>query len=436
MSRRTLFQIGGAAGVLGALAACSSSGSSAGSTATPSADGASDISALANILGPIDSATSGKGTTFPLGAVVPLTGSSASYGVTETQVIKLAVKQIAALGGPTIDVSFKDAGQADATLGIAAARELGSAKTPAMLSSFGGNFGAMFPAMAQYEILSIDPGGGTGGPTGEGKPYFWGTISVEPEDQYGGIMKYIQAKMPNVKRFAQAGYDLGSARTTEIQQVLTKALATIGAELVYFGTFGIGATDYTNVLSQLQASNADASFLFSGGNDIVNYLRQYNQAGLTKPVFTDTYTPQILSNSGPAIRDVYFSLDNFSPNHPINPWAKYFATSFKNAYGVLPTQGSASYYEAVFIFWTLIQRVLKSGGDVMSGTDLQNALIADPTFDSVFGGSPTQVGKLILNTATHSPSFRPIGLNTYDTASQSFTLVAQYSIGGADFSLV
>jgi branched-chain amino acid transport system substrate-binding protein len=440
MSRRGLLQLGGAAGVLGVLAACSSSsGSSTGSTAqnlTPASGGSSDISQLAQIFAPIDPTNSGKGKTFPLGAVIPLTGSSASYGVTYSQSINLAVKQIAALGGPTIEVTYKDSGQGDATLGIAATRELGSAKVPAMVSSFGGNFGSMFPAMAQYEILSLDPGGGTGGPPGEGKPYFWGTISVEPEDQYGGIMKYIQAKMPNVKRFAQVGYDLGTARTNEIKQVLTQALSTIGAELVYFGTFAIGATDYTDVLSKLQASNADASFLFSGGNDIVNYLKQYNQVGLDKPVFTDTYTSQILSDSGPAIKLVYFSLDEFDGQHPVNPWAKYFVTSFKEAYGLLPVQSAANNYETVFIFWTLIQRVLKNGGDIMSGTDLQNALIADPTFLSVHGGTPTQVGKLTFNTTTHSPSYRPIGLYTYDPTSASFTLVAQYSIGGQDFSLV
>jgi branched-chain amino acid transport system substrate-binding protein len=440
MSRRSMLQIGGAAGLLGALAACSSSsGSSSGSAAqnlTPSAGAASDISTLGQILGPVNAATSGKGKTFPLGAVIPLTGSSASYGVTYTQAINLAVKQIAALGGPTIKVSYKDTGAGDATMGIAATRELGASKVPAMLSSFGGDFGALFPAMAQYKILSLDPGGGTGGPPGEGKPYFWGTISVEPEDQYGGIMKYIQAKMPNVKRFAQAGYDLGTARTAEIKQVLTKALATIGVELAYFGTFAVGATDYTDVLSQLQASNADASFLFSGGTDIVNYLRQYSQAGLNKPVFTDTYTTQILTDSGPAIQDVYFSLDEFDSQDPINPWAKYFTTSFKNAYGILPVQSAASNYEAVFIFWTLIQRVLQNGGNIMSGTDLQNALIADPTFNSVYGGTATQLGKLTFNTTTHSPSYRPIGLYTYSTGTNSFTLVAQCSIGGADFKLV
>jgi branched-chain amino acid transport system substrate-binding protein len=438
MSRRALLQWGGAAGLLGALAACSSSPSSTVSNTgnvTPSAGAASDISQLAQILGPIDPATSGKGKTFPLGAVIPLTGASASYGVTYMQAINLAVKQIKALGGPTFDVIYKDAGQADPTLGIAATRQLGAAKVPAMLSSFGGNFGSMIPSMAQYKILSIDPGGGTGGPPGEDKPYFWGTISVEPEDQYAGIMKYIQAKMPNVKRFAQVGYDLGSARTNEIKSVLTKALATIGVELVYFGTFAIGTTNYTDVLSKLQASNADASFLFSGGEDIVNYLRQYDQVGLDMPIFTDTYTTEILTDSGPAIKNVYFSLDEFDGQDPISPWAKYFVKSFDKAYGVLPVQSAGNNYEATFIFWALIQRVLKNGGNILSGTDLQNALIADPTFPSVCGGTPTQDGTLVFNTTTHSPSGRPIGLYTYDSSAKSFTLVAEYNIGGKDFKL-
>ena len=429
MDRRSLLKFGAAAGALTVI------GTSLAWEGTSSASTASEIKSLKKVLGPFHPKYTGKGLNFGMGAVVPLTGSSASYGIVESQAINLAVSQIKAMGGPHINVIYEDAGQASATLGVSAVRALGADHVPAMVSSFGGNFGAMFPEIAQYKILSIDPGGGTGGPTGEGKPYFWGTISIEPEDQYGGIVQYIKAKMPNVTKFAQVGYDLGTARNTEIQAVLTAALATINVDLVYFGLFPIGATDYTDVLSKLQASGAEASFLFSGGTDIVNYLKQYSQIGLTQPIFTDTTTPQIQSDSGPAIADVYFSLDQFQPNAPSNQWAKVFVETFKGRYHELPTNSAASYYETTFIFWWLIQRVLKKHGNIYSGRQLQDALVALPVFPSVHGGTSRELGVLRLNTKTHSPSRRPIGLYTWNTSKNVFDIVASYNIAGADFKL-
>jgi ABC-type branched-subunit amino acid transport system substrate-binding protein len=99
----------GAAGVFAPafLAACGSDKKSTGSGATTTAGGGGGGGAtgnLASILKIDPNGKNGKGVDFSMASVLALTGSGSFYGKTMTSGIELAVKHIAAAGGPNFKV--------------------------------------------------------------------------------------------------------------------------------------------------------------------------------------------------------------------------------------------------------------------------------------------------------------------------------------------
>ena len=129
---------------VGLMAGCSSSTNSseaAGSTeatanapaASAAATEAADPCNLLTLLG-ISPEESLAGETLNLGAVLPLSGGGEkAYGKSMTEGLNLAVEEIAASGGPTMNFEIKDNGTADPQKSVTAINELGTAGVPAIL---------------------------------------------------------------------------------------------------------------------------------------------------------------------------------------------------------------------------------------------------------------------------------------------------------------
>jgi ABC-type branched-subunit amino acid transport system substrate-binding protein len=85
--------------------------------------------------------------------------------------------------------------------------------------------------------------------------------------------------------------------------------------------------------------------------------------------------------------------------------------AYRAKYNKDPEYYGSNYYEQVFVFWELVKRVIASGGDPSDPKALQDALMADPKFKSVYGGSATAVGEVTFDTTDHSIS-KPMGVFT------------------------
>lgn len=432
VSRRSLLRVAGLGGFAAAaaplLAACgSSAGGGSGSSA---GTGGASASELLSILGISKSEVAG-GMSFPLGAVLPLTGPGSFYGKVQGNGLKLAVAHTKAAGGPDFQVNFQDNKSGDAQAGVSAVRQLGSAGVQACLSSYVGDIGAMLPGVAQYKMLTLDGGGGTSD-FAQGQPYFWGMKAIEPDDYYIGAVKYWQAKNPSVKRVYLVALDQGKINAV-VQANFVKALATAGMKLAGFEATPIGTTDFSTTITHLKAANPDAVFTFLVGLDSGYFMKDFAAAGLSLPVIGAEYTTDALKVSAGAYDHFMFSTDWFDPKTQVNPLARYFVKSYVKAYGEQPDYYAANYYEDTLALWDLIRRVKAKGADPNNGTALQDALTASPVFKSVYGGDASTVGTLTLNLKTHSVATRP--LSVLACQGSTVTTVATYQLGGADFKL-
>jgi branched-chain amino acid transport system substrate-binding protein len=162
-------------------------------------------------------------------------------------------------------------------------------------------------------------------------------------------------------------------------------------------------------------------------------MKQFVNAGLTMPVIGAEAVPDAAKVAGSAYDNYLFATDWFDASKPTNPWSKLFLKSFVKEFNEEPEIYAANYYEDAFAIWDLIRRVLAKGGNVNSGEELQNALIANPKFKSVYGGNATEVGTIELDTKTHTVTKRALGVYKYNNGKP--IELATFGIGGVDFKL-
>lgn len=402
VSRRRLLQVFGAAALASPLlAAC---GGSDGKT--PTAADLGDVGAkLKTILG--DSGKLGTVGSIEISGIWPLTGQGSVYGDYQTKGWLLGTKHIKEWSGLDIKTNILDHKSGDPAAGTAAARKAGEAGSPFFPSSYIFDFGAIAPACAQYKMLSLDGGGGTG-PAAKGIPYLYGFRAGWPQDPQPGMTKYLRETFPDKKKWAVISWDAGDAYVTPLKQAMQETYAKYDVDLVAFEVARIGDTNYDAVVQKVKAANPDVVVLLTGGTDCGYQAKAIQRAGLNATVLCSEYTPDAIQIAGPAYKDWYFGYDFLNVNNPTNDWTSLFIDAFRTEYGKDPINYSAAYYCQAFAYAELMKRTLDKGGDVKDGAQYIPALEENPTFKHVYGGSGSTLGELTIDLTTHSPSAIPM----------------------------
>ena len=421
-----------------ATTAAPSSGTTAAPSSATTGGGAPSGSAgqqLATMLKIDPSGKNGKGVTWQMGAVLALTGNGSFYGKTMSRGIDLAVKHIAAAGGPNIKVIYKDHKSGDPQAGIQAMTELGTSHVPAKLASYADDLYVMLPLTAKYKCFTLDGGGGTG-TSAQGKPYFWGCRAITPNDTLGGLFKYIKAKTPSVKTIGIAGWDVGAASDAATLATSKKAIADAG--LTYNGLYELfppNTTDYSATLSKISAKEPDVLLLGVYGQDPGFFINQAQTASLKSTVYGFEFTPDGVNASKGAYDNAgwNFTYDYFDPASVPNPLGKLFVSEFTSAYGTPPDFYAANYYEDTLGMWDLMRRVLAKGGDINSGAALEAEMVANPSLTTVYGGTATTIDTFTCDPVTHTPTKREMGVFRYQH--KKVTPLAYFNIGATDFRL-
>ncbi len=145
----------------------------------------------------------------------------------------------------------------------------------------------------------------------------------------------------------------------------------------------LGQKDYAAEIATLRSAKPDAVFFFLPGGMGISFIKQYNQAGLTKeiPLFGPAFSfdQTILSAVGKAALGAMNSSQwNKDINNPAN---KRFVDDFKKAYGRLPSLYASQGYDTA----RLIGSAIKAVGGNMSKKDAFREALRKADFESVRG---------------------------------------------------
>jgi branched-chain amino acid transport system substrate-binding protein len=144
----------------------------------------------------------------------------------------------------------------------------------------------------------------------------------------------------------------------------------------------VNQPDYSAELSQLQAAQPDAVYVFYPGGMGVNFVKQYRQAGLLGKIPLISVST-IDGTTLPALKELAVGAITSAPYSPDLPNSQntQFVAAFSKKYGRVPSMYAAQSYDAANLIDTALATVK---GDVSDSKALRQALAA-AKFQSVRG---------------------------------------------------
>lgn len=366
---------------------------------------AADVAVIQKIFGPGGKAA-GQGLTIPVGTLLAMTGPGAFVGQVMSRGEILAAAQIKAAGGPDFKLQIVDHLGGDVQAGVSGARRIiDQEKVPVMLSSYGGVTQAIAPLVAQSKVLTFNGGGPD--PTQSKKDYLWLPANYYGDVAAPGSLAYLLKKYPKAKKLQIIGSMENGVNA--MKNLVPKYWKQLGGKVVGTEINKVGQTDFTQMVARIKAKKPDVIWTDTFGDDMGYLMKALKQGGVKVPVMGSELSPNACKIAGSAYQTFSFAGSYFDPNAASNPWASLFAKSYKQAFNQDAEYYGGTYYEDMFIIWELVKRVIASGGNPMSGTALQAALVQKPTFKTILGGTIAKVDTLSMNVADHSGA-RPMGI--------------------------
>jgi len=363
------------------------------------------VKGLNEIFGP-GGAEGGADVTLSVGMLLAMTGQGSFFGEVMSKGAQLAASQIKAADGMTYDIHIGDHKSGDVPTAITVTRQLVTQdEIKIMQTSYGAPSEAIVPLIGQNKLLSFNGGGSSPGQVG--KPFLWQTRMIFGDDPCPGALAWIAKEYPDARKLAIVGtQENGVAGAKEIGPAAWEQLT--GGTVVANEQHDVGATDFGSIVARIKSTSPDAILTFSFGDDVGYLVKQLREADVTVPIMGIEFTEQAANVAGAAYDTFNFATDFYDPRNP-NPWNKIFVEGHNQMFDKDPEYYGANYYEEVFFVWELVRRVIADGGDPTDTTTLEAALVANPTFISLYGGDKNTAGQVEFNPDDHTIS-KPMGV--------------------------
>lgn len=316
--------------------------------------------------------------TVKIGMITTLSGGGSGLGIAVRDGFNLAITQEGGkLGGyPVKLIVADDARKPDKAKQIAN-QFIKRDKVDIMTGIIWSNLAiAVVPKVVREGIFYISPNAGPSLLAGKGCHENYFNAAWQNDNLHEAMGQYVRDK--NFKRvyILAPNYPAGKDALRGFKRYYkSKPIGELYTKL--------GQKDYAAEIATLRSAKPDAVFFFLPGGMGISFIKQYNQAGLTKeiPLFGPAFSfdQTILSAVGKAALGVMNSSQwNKDINNPAN---KRFVDDFKKAYGRLPSLYASQGYDTA----RLIGSAIKAVGGNMSKKDALREAFRKADFESVRG---------------------------------------------------
>lgn len=327
-----------------------------------------------------------------IGAVLPLTGSFNASGKYFQQGYELAAKEVNDAGGldiagKKVKVTLKilDDGSNGTKSRSLVEQLVTQDKVTALLGGYDtGLVEAQQAVPDQYKIPMVEGGGAASAIFTRGNKYLFGTlatIDVLGDNTMAFLKYWIDAgKLPKPLKIALAweNTDHGKDYDSAVQKAAKADPAHF--QVVMDQSFELNASDFTSLLTQVKAANADAFLSDAHLPDYITMHKQYTQMGLShKFVSYGARGPDQkgLDALGDASNYLVAGLW-WTPAQP-DQGSKDFTAKWKAAYNVTPDWFQALSYETARVLFAGIAKAGSVDGtkirDALSGLTFTNSIL-------------------------------------------------------------
>ena len=322
----------------------------------------------------------GGGDKVRIGVFMSTTGSTANFGISSVNGIKMAADEINAAGGingkqvellvqddrsdaseaATIVTKFVTQDQVHAVIGeVASSRSIAAA-----------------PIAQNAKIPMLTPSSTNPEVTKKGD-FIFRSCFIDPYQ--GAAIAQFAAKTLGAKT-AAIMVDRKNDYSTGLEKVINETFAKFGGKIVATQSYQEGDQDFNAQLTSLKGSNPEVIFVPGYYNDVGLIAKQARDKGITVPLIGgDGWdSEQLYKIGGTALNGSYFT-NHYSP-FDTDPRVVKFVNDYKKLYNSTPDALAATAYDAANIMFDAIKR-----SKSLSGTDIRDALAATNAFPGVTG---------------------------------------------------
>ncbi|BDG59833.1 ABC transporter substrate-binding protein [Caldinitratiruptor microaerophilus] len=284
-----------------------------------------------------------------IGALVPLTGTGASYGVLDSNGANLAVEQLNAKGGVKgikIKIEYEDH-QAKPQVAITGFNRLVDVhKVPYVLSSYSSVTLAVAPLADEKKVVVMNGGGQSDNLAGAAK-YLFNDIPLVGFEARSLAQYLVKERGVKTAAIIFANDDGGRSSLKAFKEAFTQAGGTIVAE----EASELGGSDFRPQLAKIKSKNADVMFIATYGRDTAVIIKQAREVGVPGVYANTSWSviPDVFKL--PEAEGLLFTALHFTPEAG-------FAEAYKAKYGEDPALYSLTFYDGVMIFAKALEWVV------------------------------------------------------------------------------
>jgi len=316
-----------------------------------------------------------QGNPIKIGAILPLTGSGASYGVWMKGGAEMAAEDINAAGGIAgrkLEVIYEDHA-ADASKAVNAMRRLVEVeKVPFSLTSYSSPTLAIQPIAAQNKVVIMNGGGQSDNLAN--KDYLYNNIPVV-SNEVGVIATWLakEKKLVNAVLIVANDEAGRNSATTFLEKY-----GAAGGKVLAEERVALDATDFRAQLAKLKARGGDLLYVSSYGRNVSIIADQARELGITIPMAGTSWVlvPETFKSKG--AQGMLVTKLPFDPN---SAFAKKFKDKYKTDAGFFAVQ----YYSATMIFAKAAQEAIEKNAGALTGEGIKNAIESIRAFDTLSG---------------------------------------------------
>jgi branched-chain amino acid transport system substrate-binding protein len=322
----------------------------------------------------------GGGDKVRIGVFMSTTGTTANFGISSVNGIKLAADEINAAGGingkqvellvqddrsdaseaATIVTKFVTQDQVHGIIGeVASSRSIAAA-----------------PIAQNAKIPMLTPSSTNPEVTKKGN-FIFRSCFIDPYQ--GAAIAQFAAKTLGAKT-AAIMVDRKNDYSTGLEKVINETFAKFGGKMVATQSYQEGDQDFNAQLTSLKGANPEVIFVPGYYNDVGLIAKQARDKGITVPLIGgDGWdSEQLYKIGGTALNGSYFT-NHYSP-YDTDPKVVKFVNDYKAKYGSTPDALAATAYDAARIMFDAVKR-----SKSLAGPDIRDALAATKDFPGVTG---------------------------------------------------
>lgn len=316
-----------------------------------------------------------------VGVFMSTTGSTANFGISSVNGIKMAAEEINAAGGingKQVELLVQD----DRSDASEAATIVTKFVTQDMVHAVIGEVAssrsiAAAPIAQNAKIPMLTPSSTNPEVTKKGN-FIFRSCFIDPYQ--GAAIAQFAAKTLGAKT-AAIMVDRKNDYSTGLEKVINETFTKFGGKIVATQSYQEGDQDFNAQLTSLKGANPEVIFVPGYYNDVGLIAKQARDKGITVPLIGgDGWdSEQLYKIGGSALNGSYFT-NHYSP-FDTDPKVVKFVNDYKAKYnGSTPDALAATAYDAANIMFDAIKR-----SKSLTGPDIRDALQATNAFPGVTG---------------------------------------------------